>query len=134
VGRRGFFAELQHQQRQAELRRRREYNAAVQTHNRAVREAERAQRQYERAFAAAQRASVAEQAALNRAARAARVDAQRATAESKTAQALDAFEQIDSILAATLSVDDYVDIESLRQTAQHPPFSRGDLKAPLRDC
>jgi restriction system protein len=131
VGRRGFFAELQYQQRQAEQRKRREYNAAVQTHNWAVREAERAQRQYERAVVAAQRASAAEQAALDRAARAAHVDAQRATAESKTAQALDAFEQIDSILAATLDVDDYVDIDSLKQTAQHPPFSREDLKAPL---
>jgi restriction system protein len=129
--RRGFFAELQHQQRMAEQLRRREYNAAVQAHNRAIREVERAQRQYERASAAAQRASAAERAALERAARAAHMDAQRAMAESSTAQALDAFEQIDSILAATLAVDDYVDIESLKQTAQHPPFSHGDLKSPL---
>ena len=41
------------------------------------------------------------------------------------------FEQIDSLLAATLEVDDYVDIDSLKQTVQHPPFGRDDLKTPL---
>ena len=60
--RRGFFAELQHQQRLAEQRNRREYAAAVQAHNRAVREAERAQREYERAVAAAQRGAAREAA------------------------------------------------------------------------
>ena len=103
-----------------------QYNAVAQTHNRAVREAE-----YERAVAAAQRASAAEQGALDRAARAAHVDAQRAVAESKTAQALDAFEQIDSIPAATLDVDDYVDIESLKRSAKHRPCPREDLKKPI---
>ncbi|ORV43026.1 hypothetical protein AWC01_07590 [Mycobacterium doricum] len=52
-------------------------------------------------------------------------------AESQTAQAVEAFEQIDSLLAATLEVDDYVDIDSLKQTVQHPPFPREDLKTPL---
>jgi restriction system protein len=52
-------------------------------------------------------------------------------AEAQTTHALDAFEQIDSILAATLDVDDYVDIDSLKQTADHPSFPREDLKTPL---
>ncbi len=129
--RRGFFAELQHQQRLAEQRQRREYAAAVQAHNRAVREAERAQREYERAAAAAQRAAARDQARADAEAKAAHITAQRATAESLTAQATDAFEQIDSLLAATLEIDDYVDIESLKQTVQHPPFPREDLKTPL---
>ena len=125
--RRGFFAELQHQQRLAEQRNRREHAAAVQAHNRAVREAERAQREYERAVAAAQRGAAREAAE----AKGAHVRAQKATAESLTAQAIDAFEQIDSLLAATLEVDDYVDIDSLKQTVKHPPFPREDLKMPL---
>lgn len=129
--RRGFFAELQHQQRLAEQRQRREYAAAVQAHNRAVREAARAQREYERAVAAAQRAAAHEQARAEAEAKAAHVAAQRATAESLTAQAMDAVEQIDALLAATLEVDDYVDIDSLKQTVQHPPFPREDLKTPL---
>jgi restriction system protein len=129
--RRGFFAELQHQQRLAEQRQRREYAAAVQAHSRAVRAAERAQREYERAVAAAQRAAARDQARAYAEAKAAHLTAQRATAESRTAQATVAFEQIDSLLAATLEVDDYVDIDSLKQTIQHPPFPREDLKTPL---
>lgn len=31
-------------------------------------------------------------------------------------------EDIDSVLAATLNVDDYVDLEALRVTVEHPPF------------
>ena len=129
--RRGFFAELQHQQRLAEQRQRREYAAAVQAHNRAVREAERAQCEYVRAVAAAERASSAEQAVAERAARDAHIQAHKAEAESRTAQAIDALEQIDSILAATLEVDDYVDIAALKLTVEHPPFGDGDLKKPL---
>jgi restriction system protein len=129
--RRGFFAELQHQQRLAEQRQRRQYGAAVQAHNRAVREAERAQREYARAVAAAQRASAVELAVAERAAKTAHIEAQRAFAESQTRRALDAFVQIDSILAATLDVDDFVDVDSLKQSAEHPPFDRDDLRKPL---
>jgi restriction system protein len=126
--RRGFFAELQHQQRLADQRQRREHAAALQAHNRAVREAERAQREYDRTVATAERAATHAQAMARARAREAHQSAQRAFAESATAQAADAFEQIDSILSATLDVDDYVDIDSLKATAQHPPFSGDDLK------
>lgn len=130
--RRGFFAELQHQQRLAEQRQRRQTVAAVQAHNRAVREAERAQRDYIRAVAAYEKSAELEQAYARAAAREAHVIAQKADAESRTAHALAAFEQIDSILAATLDVDDFVDLDSLKVTAQHPPFPRDDLKIPLK--
>jgi restriction system protein len=46
---------------------------------------------------------------------------------------VDVFEQIDSILAATLDVDDYVDVESLKVKAEHPPFPRQDLLKPIRE-
>jgi restriction system protein len=128
--RRGFFAELQHQQRLADQHRRRQHAAAVQAHNWAVREADRAQREYDRAVAAAHRAVAAEQAEAHRASKVAYFDARRAEAERQTAEALDSFEQIDSILAATLEVDDYVDLESLKLTVEHPPFPREDLTTP----
>jgi restriction system protein len=129
--RRGFFAEIQHQQRLAEQRQRREHAAAAVAYNQAVREHERAVWEHERAVAAAERASVLEQARAAAEARLALEQAQRAEAESRTSEAVDAFEQIDSLLAATLDVDDYVDIDSLRQTAHHPPFPRDDLRTPL---
>lgn len=55
-----------------------------------------------------------------------------ADAEVRTAEAVDVLEQIDSLLAATLEVDDYVDIDSLKQKVQHPPFARDDLKTPVK--
>ena len=82
-------------------------------------------------MAAAERASALEHALAERAARAAHVRVQQAAADSQTAQAVDVFEQIDSILAATLEVDDYVDVAALKQTAEHPPFGRDDLMTPL---
>ena len=57
--------------------------------------------------------------------------AQKASAEEQTAHASDMFGEIDSILAATLEVDDYVDLDSLRQVAEHPPFGHEDLRKPL---
>lgn len=114
--RRGFFAELQHQQRLAEQRQRREQAAGVRDYNRAVREHERAVREHERA--------VREQ---DKAVLRVHQEMQRATAEMMTAEAADTFGQIDSILAATLDVDDYVDIESLKQSVEHPPFGHDDL-------
>jgi restriction system protein len=117
---------LQHQQRLAEQRQRREHAVAVQAywdHDRAVRD-------YERALAAAERASVQEAAAADLAARLAHVAAQKAAAESQTAQAQDAFAQIDGILRATLDVDDYVDLESLKRVAEHPAFPHEHLKVP----
>jgi restriction system protein len=118
--RRGFFAELQHQQRLAEQRQRREQVAAVREYNRAVREHERAVRDHERAVREHDKAVLRVHQEM-----------QRASAEMMTAEAADTFEQIDSILAATLDVDDYVDIESLKQAVEHPPFGREDLRRPL---
>ncbi|ANW62232.1 hypothetical protein BCA37_00160 [Mycobacterium sp. djl-10] len=118
--RRGFFAELQHQQRLAEQRQRREAAAAVREYNRAVREHERAVRAHEQAVREHDR----ELLLVHR-------EVQRATAEMMTAEATDTFEQVDSILAATLDVDDYVDIDSLKQSAEHPPFGHDDLVKPI---
>lgn len=118
--RRGFFAELQHQQRLAEQRQRREQAAAVREYNRAVREHERAVRDHERAVREHDKAVLRVHQEM-----------QRASAEMMTAEAVDTFEQIDSILAATLDVDDYVDIDSLKQAVVHPPFGHDDLVSPL---
>ena len=38
------------------------------------------------------------------------------------------YDEIDNLLAATLGVDDYVDLESLRREVEHPPFDRADLE------
>lgn len=49
-------------------------------------------------------------------------------AESQTEELHDLLEEIDSILQFTLDVDDYYDLERIRQQASHPVFeSRNDL-------
>jgi restriction system protein len=89
---------------------------------RAVREAERAAAAAERARTQAVRADARAQAEAKK-------EAQRlhlASQESKVAAMNSALElqlsEIDGILASTLAVDDYVDLETLRKAVEHPPF------------
>jgi restriction system protein len=51
-----------------------------------------------------------------------------AGADSRNARLQHQYEDIDSILSSTLNVDDYVDLETLRTVALHPPFERTDLE------
>jgi restriction system protein len=51
--------------------------------------------------------------------------------ERLNAELAETYDEIDSLLAATLQVDDYVDLEKLRQRAKHPPFDRADLDKPV---
>ncbi|MCJ0905596.1 hypothetical protein [Rhodococcus sp. ARC_M6] len=133
--RRGFFAEMQYQARLNEQRQRQQERASAQAHARAVREADRSRREWERARTADARHTAAmsaynakEQARLHHEARLAEV-------ELLNAELAEKLESIDGILAATLDVDDYVDLELLRQKLEHPPFDRPDLTAvtPIQD-
>lgn len=118
--RRGFFAELQHQ---AEI--------AAREQARTAREAERAQKANERVAAQRERAKAADQKRFDKEARATHVAAMEAEAESRNSELSRAYLAIDSLLAATLEVDDYVDLTKLRAVAEHPPFDRTDLEVPI---
>ena len=129
--RRGFFAELQHQAK-----------VAAREQARLEREAERQQRAYERETAKAQReqerlekqmarAAEAERKQLAKEAKEAHLAEMEAETERRNAELADRYEEIDSLLAATLDVDDYVDLETLRRTTSHPPFLRTDLEQPI---
>ena len=41
------------------------------------------------------------------------------------------YQEIDSLLATTLDVDDHVDLNTLRSVAEHPPFDRTDLETTI---
>ena len=136
--RRGFFAEIQHQARLAEQRQRQRERAAAQAHNRAVRDHERAQReylrvqaQYERASAAQARRDAAAIAQEERNRQRAYVDARVAEVESLNSELMSQADQIDSLLAAALEVDDFVDLSMLRQSVVAVPFDRPDLTTPI---
>jgi len=124
--RRGFFAELQYLNQQAEKRRRQQEAAASRAHAAAQREAERAQLAAERARVAAVAANARERDRLEREAARLHMESRMAEVASRNTELAQSFEEIDGILAATLAVDDYVDLEALKITrVEHQPFDPG---------
>lgn len=122
---------MQHQSRMAAKRQEQQRHAAHRAHAAAVRQAEQIQRQQERARSAAARASAAEQKEAEREAKRLHEEAMQAEVDERNARLAATYEDIDTLLAATLDVDDYVDLETLRVRAEHPPFPRPDLELPL---
>lgn len=128
--RRGFFAELQYQNQLAERQRAQAERAQARAYAAAVREAERAQRQAEQAAAATQRATVAETKAAEREAERLFVEARVAEVDALNTELAEITDELESVLSATLTVDDFVDLQTLRVSATHPPFARTDLEVP----
>ncbi len=131
MARRGFFAELNYQSQQAEKRRRQQAVAASRASAAAAREAQRARLAADRATVAAGRASAAQQKEAQRLAALQQVQAGLAEVAALNADLAQQYEQIDGLLASTLGVDDFVDLESLKVKATHPPFEPGGLAAPV---
>ena len=125
--RRGFFAELQHQS-QVAARQAAQNQRAVEAANR---RAEQARNAAIRAQAAWQRASEADRKRLEREAAAAHVAAMEAEVDERNEALASVYEDLDGLLKATLDVDDYVDLETLREVVDQPPFDRIDLKVPI---
>ena len=133
MARRGFFAELQHQARVADKRRSQQQAAAQRAHVAALREAERALRAAERAQQAAGRASAAERARMEREAARLHVESRMAEVAAHNTALAGTLEEIDGLLAATLAVDDHVDLQALMITVKHQPFTPGNLAVPTPD-
>ncbi len=127
---RGVMAELQRQMKASAREAERRQRAAVAAHNSAVLKSEQMRKAEERARTAAARASEQERKRLEKEAAAAHVEAMQAEVEERNAELAEIYDEIDSLLRATLDVDDYVDLETLRQVAEHPPFDRPELKVP----
>ncbi|KAA9136229.1 hypothetical protein F6B40_00025 [Microbacterium caowuchunii] len=115
---------MQHQAKLAEQRQ----QAALRQQAAGARRAEQAQRAAERAHLAAQRASEADRKRLEKAAADAHVAAQLAEVEELNSDLRDKYEVLDSLLLATLEVDDFVDLEKLRVVVERPAFPRPDLR------
>jgi len=124
---RGFFAEIQHQARVAEQQRQRQAAAQNRQYAAAQRIAAAAQRADERSYAAALRMSAAEQKQAMVEAKRLHEESMKAQAELQTQEANNLQTEIANILLATVGVDDFVDLESLRVTVQHPPFPHPEL-------
>jgi len=128
---RGFFAEIQHQAKVAARESENRQRAAARQHDAAVRRVEQARKAEERALAQANRAAESERKQFEKEAKAAHVEAMQAEVEERNAGLAETYDEIDGLLAATLEVDDYVDLEQLRRVVDHPPFERSDLEVPI---
>lgn len=131
MARRGFFAELQHQSRVAARERERAEREAVQRHMAAVRQAEQAKKSSERAQNQLAKAADSERKRLEKEAREAHLAEMEAVVLERNGKLEQIYAEIDSLLASTLAVDDYVDLNTLRIEVTHPPFDRTDLEVPI---
>lgn len=129
--RRGFFAELQRQNEIAARKKAKRAREAERANNAAIRAAEKARKDRERAAARTVRANAAEQKRLEKEAREAHISEMEAEVEKLNVELAEGYEEIDTLLAATLQVDDYLDLTTLRTEAEHPPFDRADLEVPI---
>lgn len=113
--RRGFFAEMAHQAAVADRNRQRATAAAVK-------EQARRQREAERLGAQAERSNKRETVMQEKEMRQLHMAAQEAEVERLNGELALHLADIDNVLSATLEVDDFVDLERLRQVVEHPPF------------
>lgn len=127
MAKRGFFAEINYQAQQAEKRSRQQQAANYRAHVAAAQEMERSRKAAESARATADRASIADQKAAEKESARLRVESRLAEVASLNANLARDFEDIDGLLACTLEVDDYIDLESLKISVEHPPFDPGAL-------
>ena len=130
MARRGFFAQIQHQARQAAREQARAQREAERRYNAALRRAEQLRRADEKAAREFARATEAERKRLAQLAREAHLEAMEAEVERRNLELNEIYEEIDSLLHATLDVDDHVDLNTLRVIPAHPPFGRPDLEIP----
>ena len=131
MARRGFFAELQHQSRVAARDRERAERETVQRHFAAVRQAEQAKKTSERAQNQLAKAADSERKRLEKEAREAHLAEMEAEVLERNRNLEQLYAEIDSLLASTLAVDDYVDLNTLRIEVTQPPFDRTDLEVPI---
>jgi restriction system protein len=131
MARRGFFAELHRQARIAARESERRQREAVRNHAALIRRAEQARNAAARAQKQLTKSAEAERKRLEKEAKEAHLEAMEAEVEERNSELAEIYHDIDSLLASTLSRDDFVDLNTLRVVASHPPFDRTDLEAPI---
>lgn len=131
MARRGFFAELQYQSRVAAQARERAEREAVRDYLAAIRHTEQAKKAAARAQTQLDKATDAERKRLEKEAREAHIAAMEAEVLEQNGRLKQVYEEIDSLLASTLKVDDHVDLRSLRVVVRHPAFDPTGLDVPI---
>jgi len=129
MARGGFFAGLQRAARAAARENERRARQSAREHAALTRRVEQARKAESRAQAQFAKADAAQHKLREKEAQEAHVEAMLADVEERNQQLAEVYEDIDTLLEATLSRDDYVDLNTLRVVVTHPPFDRGDLEA-----
>ena len=127
---RGFFAGLQRAARAAARENERQARQSARAHAASVRRVEQARKAESRARAQLAKTDVAQRKLREREAQEAHVEAMLAEVEEQNQRLAEIYEDIDTLLEATLSTDDHVDLNTLRVVVTHPPFDRTDLETP----
>jgi len=116
----------------AEKREQQAYTQAVKSTARAEKLSAAELKRLEKEAREAEKESAAELKRLEKEAREIHEEAKAAEVECRNLKLAGIEEELESILTATLAVDDFVDLNSLRVQAEHPPFHRQDLLQPSR--
>ncbi|MEK7954312.1 hypothetical protein [Luteolibacter soli] len=132
MGRRGFLTGIHRAAKQIARENERQRKASQRAYAAAVREAEAAEKRQQQAYARAQKASAAERKRLEKEARDFHEASMAAEVECRNLKLAGMEEELEGILEATLGVDDFVDLNTLRVEADHPPSDRQDLLTPSR--
>lgn len=122
MGRRGFLAVVHREFKRSARESERRQKASQRAYAAAEREAESARKREIQAYAQAQKASAADQKRFEKEAKECHYSAMTAEVERMNLELSEIAEDLDGILAATLDVDDFLDLETLKVQAIHPPF------------
>ena len=128
MARGGFFAGLQRAARAAARENERRARQSAREHAALARRVEQTRKAESRAQAQLAKADAAHRKLREKEAQEAHVEAMLAEVEERNQQLAEIYEDIDTLLEATLSRDDYVDLNTLRVVVTHPPFDRVDLE------
>jgi restriction system protein len=122
MARKGFLAVVHRELKRSARESERRQKASQRAYGAAEREAESAKKREVQAYAQAQKASAADQKRFEKEAKESHYSAMAAELERMNLELSEIAEELDGILAATLDVDDFLDLETLKAQAIHPPF------------
>ena len=129
MARGGFFAGLQRAARAAARENERRARQSAREHAALTRRLEQARKAESRAQAQLSKADAAHRKLLEKESQEAHIEAMLADVDERNLRLAELYEEIDTLLEATLSRDDYVDLKTLRVAVTHLPFDPGDLES-----
>ena len=127
MGKRGFLAVVHREIKRSARESERRQKASQRAYAVAEREAVSAKKREVQAYVQAQKASATDQKRFENEAKESHYASMAAEVERLNLELSEIAEDLDGILAATLNIDDFVDLETLRMKASHPPFVQIDL-------